>query len=94
MYHDIAPYQRRDTVGFPGPLAGRYKLEPDTFAKHLDALAAKVLELLGDKRRWGELRAGARRFVETERNWTSSVGRYRQPYYRLTGEVDAAYGRA
>jgi PEP-CTERM/exosortase A-associated glycosyltransferase len=63
-------------------------------AGDVDALAAKVLELLADKRRWGELRAGARRFVETERNWTSSVGRYRQPYYRLTGEADAAYGRA
>jgi PEP-CTERM/exosortase A-associated glycosyltransferase len=63
-------------------------------AGDVDALAAKVLELLGDKLRWGELRAGARRFVETERNWTSSVGRYRQPYYRLTGERDAAYVRA
>jgi PEP-CTERM/exosortase A-associated glycosyltransferase len=59
-----------------------------------DALAAKVLELLGDRRRWGELRAGARRFVETERNWTTSVGRYRQPYYRLTGIADTLYGRA
>jgi PEP-CTERM/exosortase A-associated glycosyltransferase len=63
-------------------------------AGDVDALAAKVLELLGDKRRWGALRAGARRFVETERNWTSSVGRYRQPYYLLTGEADAAYVRA
>ena len=36
----------------------------------------------------------ARSFVETERNWTSSVARYRQPYYRLTGEAGAAYGRA
>lgn len=63
-------------------------------AGDVDALASRVLELLSDRRRWGELRAGARRFVETERNWTSSVGRYRQPYYRLTGEVDAAYGRA
>lgn len=59
-----------------------------------DALATKVLELLADSRRWGELRARARRFVETERNWTSSVGRYRQPYYRLTGTADALYGRA
>lgn len=63
-------------------------------AGDVDALAAKVLELLSDSRRWGELRAGARRFVETERNWTSSVGRYRQPYYRLTGTADALYGRA
>ena len=63
-------------------------------AGDVDALAAKVLELLSDKRRWAALRAGARRYVETERNWTSSVGRYRQPYYRLTGEADAAYVRA
>ena len=63
-------------------------------AGDVDALAAKVLELLADRRHWGEMRAGARRFVETERNWTSSVGRYRQPYYRLTGEMDAAYARA
>jgi len=63
-------------------------------AGDVDALTSKVLDLLSDRRRWGELRAGARRFVETERNWTSSVGRYRVPYYRLTGEADAAYGRA
>lgn len=62
-------------------------------AGDVDALAAKVLELLADRRSWGELRAGARRFVEIERNWTSSVGRYRQPYYQLTGEADVAYGR-
>jgi len=60
-------------------------------AGDVDALATKVVELLADRRRWGELRARARRFVETERNWASSVGRYRQPYYRLTGEGDAAY---
>ena len=59
-----------------------------------DALAAKVVDLLADRRRWSELRAGARRFVENERNWTSSVGRYRQPYSRLTGESGAAYGAA
>jgi PEP-CTERM/exosortase A-associated glycosyltransferase len=63
-------------------------------AGDVDALAAKVLDLLADRRRWSELRAGARRFVETERNWTSSVGRYRQPYYRLTGEAETLYGRA
>ena len=63
-------------------------------AGDVDALAAKVLELLSDKRRWGLLRAGARSFVERERNWTSSVGRYRQPYCRLTGEADVAYDRA
>jgi len=56
-----------------------------------DALAAKVIDLLANRRRWAELRASARRFVETERNWSSSVRRYRQPYYRLTGETGSAY---
>jgi len=61
-------------------------------AGDVDALAGTVLELLADSRRWPQLRAGARRFVETERNWTSSVARYRQPYHRLTGEAIGAYG--
>ena len=59
-----------------------------------DALAAKVLELLVNRPRWAALRAAARHFVETERSWTSSVGRYRQPYHRLTGETEGAYARA
>jgi len=61
-------------------------------AGDVDALAGTVLELLADNRRWPQLRAGARRFVETERNWTSSVARYRQPYQQLTGEAIGAYG--
>jgi len=40
VYHDIAPREGRDEVGFPGPLAARYKLEPQDFEAHLDALAA------------------------------------------------------
>lgn len=63
-------------------------------AGDVGALAAKVLELLADRRNWEELRAGARRFVEAERSWTSSAWRYREPYYRLTGHTDAVYGRA
>jgi glycosyltransferase involved in cell wall biosynthesis len=63
-------------------------------AGDVDALTAKVLDLLSDRRRWSQLRAAARSFVETERNWTSSVARYRQPYYRLTGEAGAAHGQA
>ena len=63
-------------------------------AGDVDALASKVLELLVDRPRWAELRAGARLFVETERSWTSSVGRYRQPSYRLTGEAEGTYARA
>lgn len=45
MYHDIAPRGHRETVGFPGPLAARYKLEPAAFEAHLDALAATGLQI-------------------------------------------------
>ena len=38
-------------------------------AGDVDALAAKVLDLLSNRQRWPQLRAAARRFVETERNW-------------------------
>jgi len=38
IYHDIAAPAERDSVGFPGPVAGRYKLAPDHFEAHLDAL--------------------------------------------------------
>jgi peptidoglycan/xylan/chitin deacetylase (PgdA/CDA1 family) len=40
MYHDIAPRGHGDTVGFAGPLAARYKLDPQDFEAHLDAVAA------------------------------------------------------
>jgi peptidoglycan/xylan/chitin deacetylase (PgdA/CDA1 family) len=48
MYHDIAVRAQRDEVGFPGPLAARYKLEPDFFEAHLDALQATGLVLSAD----------------------------------------------
>jgi len=44
-YHDIAAREQREQVGFPGALAARYKLEPDAFEAHLDALAATGLEV-------------------------------------------------
>jgi peptidoglycan/xylan/chitin deacetylase (PgdA/CDA1 family) len=40
MYHDVAPRDQMDAVGFPGPLARRYKLDWPRFEAHLDALAA------------------------------------------------------
>jgi peptidoglycan/xylan/chitin deacetylase (PgdA/CDA1 family) len=40
MYHDIATRGLADAVGFPGPLAARYKLDPQAFEAHLDAIAA------------------------------------------------------
>jgi peptidoglycan/xylan/chitin deacetylase (PgdA/CDA1 family) len=38
IYHDIAAPAERDSVGFPGPVAGRYKLDPRDFEAHLDAI--------------------------------------------------------
>jgi PEP-CTERM/exosortase A-associated glycosyltransferase len=58
------------------------------------ALAAKVLELLADRPRWPRMRAAARNFVETERNWAASVGRYAQVYQRLVAKVEAAHAPA
>jgi peptidoglycan/xylan/chitin deacetylase (PgdA/CDA1 family) len=40
IYHDLAAPAERDGVGFPGPVAGRYKLDPAHFERHLDAIAA------------------------------------------------------
>jgi peptidoglycan/xylan/chitin deacetylase (PgdA/CDA1 family) len=40
IYHDIASAQELDVHGFPGPLAARYKLSPEQFEAHLDAIAA------------------------------------------------------
>jgi len=40
IYHDIVAPSRQDECGFPGQVAGRYKLAPDAFEAHLDAIAA------------------------------------------------------
>jgi peptidoglycan/xylan/chitin deacetylase (PgdA/CDA1 family) len=45
MYHDIATASERESAGFPGPLAARYKLEPQAFEEHLDAIAASGLDV-------------------------------------------------
>jgi peptidoglycan/xylan/chitin deacetylase (PgdA/CDA1 family) len=45
IYHDLAPRDGRDSVGFPGPVAGRYKLDPADFERHLDAIAASGAEV-------------------------------------------------
>jgi peptidoglycan/xylan/chitin deacetylase (PgdA/CDA1 family) len=39
MYHDVVPAGDEDTSGFPGRDAALYKVTPDTFAAHLDAIA-------------------------------------------------------
>lgn len=38
LYHDVTPVGQDDLSGFPGPGAARYKLAPDEFRRHLDAL--------------------------------------------------------
>jgi peptidoglycan/xylan/chitin deacetylase (PgdA/CDA1 family) len=45
IYHDLARREERDSVGFPGPVAGRYKLDPGDFERHLDAVAASGVEV-------------------------------------------------
>jgi peptidoglycan/xylan/chitin deacetylase (PgdA/CDA1 family) len=40
IYHDVVGRSERDAVGFGGPAASRYKLEPHDFDRHLEALAA------------------------------------------------------
>lgn len=45
LYHDIAFPAQRDTVGFPGGAAGRYKLTPELFEAHLDAIEATGVEV-------------------------------------------------
>jgi peptidoglycan/xylan/chitin deacetylase (PgdA/CDA1 family) len=40
IYHDVVEGPDRDAVGFRGPAAARYKLEPALFERHLDAVGA------------------------------------------------------
>lgn len=49
------------------------------------ALADKVGALADAQAEWPALRAAGRQFVESERNWKASVGRYKSIYGRLTG---------
>ena len=51
-----------------------------------DALASKVLNLLSSETSWPGLRAAARAFVETQRNWPVSVARYRAIYSPLASK--------
>jgi glycosyltransferase involved in cell wall biosynthesis len=49
------------------------------------ALAAAVIDLLAHPETWQPMQERGRRFVEQERNWAASVGRYRQVYGGLLG---------
>ena len=52
------------------------------------ALAAAALDLLHHPERWATLKTTARSFVENERNWVSSVLRYRDVYRPLVQPSD------
>ena len=53
-------------------------------ADHRDSLTQALLNLLDDSRRWPELKANGREFVENVRNWRNSVANYCLTYQRLT----------
>jgi peptidoglycan/xylan/chitin deacetylase (PgdA/CDA1 family) len=40
IYHDVVPSHDADSSGFAGPVAGTYKLTPEHFEAHLEAIAA------------------------------------------------------
>lgn len=43
LYHDVVPLGAEDSSGFPGPGAARYKLSPEDFRHHLDAITDAVI---------------------------------------------------
>jgi glycogen synthase len=58
-----------------------------------DELAGKVVALLKSEQVWDDMKQAGRRFVETERNWTASVARYRGVYGSLLKPgMEAALG--
>ena len=56
-------------------------------AGDVDALQRVLEQLLAQRELWPQVRAQARRFVEVERTWTSSVARYAEVYRRALGQV-------
>ena len=49
-------------------------------AGDIDALARAIDDILGAREQWPRIKAQARRFVEVERTWATSVSRYRTAY--------------
>jgi glycosyltransferase involved in cell wall biosynthesis len=58
-----------------------------------NGLADAVIGVLGDPERARSMRAEARRFVEQERTWQNSVGRYRPVFERLQRDAQRARAR-
>jgi PEP-CTERM/exosortase A-associated glycosyltransferase len=59
-------------------------------AGNVDALVATVMRVLATPGEWARVRAQARRFVETERTWKSSIARYAAVYDAALGPGAAA----
>jgi glycogen synthase len=51
------------------------------------AIADALGRLFADRANWAERRERARRFVETDRNWSSNISRYVPVYQKLTGKA-------
>jgi glycogen synthase len=51
------------------------------------ALAATLDALFSDRAGWERRRDAARRYVESDRNWSSNISRYVPAYQRLTGKA-------
>ena len=45
-----------------------------------ESLAETLLQVVAKKDMWPNISRAGRKFVESERNWTTSVSRYRQAY--------------
>lgn len=58
------------------------------------ALAAALDDLLAKRSQWPQIAAQARRFVEVERTWASSVARYREVYRRALAGAGRAQSAA
>jgi glycogen synthase len=53
------------------------------------AIATSLANLLGNRSIWKERRNTARKFVETNRNWSSNISRYEPVYRKLAGHPDS-----
>ena len=51
------------------------------------ALAEALERLFANRSQWEQRRETARRFVETDRNWSSNISRYIPAYQKLTGKA-------
>jgi glycogen(starch) synthase len=58
-------------------------------AGSVEALAARIEQVLARRGEWPQVAARGRRFVERERTWAASVSRYAAVYERVLGSVAA-----